>query len=352
MMIPIFMSMLHPKAPNWFASEVKFELSAIPTKRDHGVRAILNLFISSNAAQTGEGGVSVEALGQAAKLIGSVPQTIEPAEYFTSVGRQLLELLEGQDQGLKQAAAFVIADLLDKRGSIEAVVQTQICDPILKPFRPSPVQTVPPRGQAPAKGRLISIIDDEDETSEDIKPAVPEKELHQALENIALISTSHPTPSIPNKLLTPIILPLWGLYIFSLVTKKGGNWASTSRGLIMGWMKSLSAEMASNTSRGYQPFRNLLHNISFHGENGWEFGTGDEGGIEIRRAEDIARLNMETIDTRVEQFMTIVEEVNKEFIGPMFLDVLRDWLEEQGAGESKTLTGGHGGGREATNPNK
>ncbi|RPA72420.1 hypothetical protein BJ508DRAFT_419463 [Ascobolus immersus RN42] len=351
-MIPIFMSMLHPKAPKWFATEVKIELSMIPTKRNHGVRAILNLFISSNAAQTGEGGVSVEALGQAARLIGSVPQSLGSMAYFTSVGKQLLELLEGRDQGLRQAAAFVIADFLDKKGPIEEVVQREICNPLLKPFSPDPVATVPPRGPAPAKGRLIAVIDEEEEPQDDIKPVVSENDLHQALENIAIISTSHPTPSIPNKLLTPIMLPLWGLYIFSLATKKGGDWSSTSRGLIVGWMKSLSAEMASNTSRGYEPFRNLLHNISFSGRDGWEFGSGPEGGIEIRRAEEIGRLDTATIDTRVEEFMAILEEVNKEFIGPMFLDVLREWLAEQGLGVNSTFVGGHGGSRDSTNPTR
>jgi hypothetical protein len=59
-------------------------------------------------------------------------------EYFSNVCPQLLEILRSTDPGMERAAAYVIAELLGKKGqSVEDTIENEIVRKIIAAFDPS-----------------------------------------------------------------------------------------------------------------------------------------------------------------------------------------------------------------------
>src|SRR5690606_37848133 len=118
----------------------------------------------------------------------------------------------------------------------EEAIHQSICTPILSNLLPSPLPQ-PKRLSAIARSSLISIIDEDVRSEQLTGTLVPETSLYQSLHDLAKISTAHPSPSIPEKLLTPVLPHLWGIYIYAKQSKKSGDWVETSKGLILGWLR-------------------------------------------------------------------------------------------------------------------
>ncbi|KAI5815456.1 hypothetical protein BZA77DRAFT_315825 [Pyronema omphalodes] len=79
----------------------------------------------------------------------------------------------------------------------------------------------------------------------------------------------------------------------------------------------------------------IQDNLTFTGEDNWEFGPGSSGGVEIR-AVDPARktggVNMDLINSRVGEFLGILggEGVPNGVLNDFFLQIFRKWLSRGG----------------------
>lgn len=326
-LLTTLLSLLHPTAPKWLTQHISSALAAIPTTRPHGVRHILQLFLASSETAQPGGSISIDALAKASRLLGSVPSTTLPAMYFQSVGEQLIDLLHGNDENLGRAAAYVIADLLDKRGRSEEAIHQYVCAPILSSLlQSSSIQSKRPL--AVSRSTLVSIIDEEGE--EDQLPAtlVPEASLYQSLHALAKISTAHPTLSTPEKLLTPVVPHLWGIYIYAKQSKKAGDWLETSKSLILGWLR-YAISLSNETG-----IRRFLEFLTFPGEEAWQFATGDGGGIEIRSRSGSDSFGFDNIEFRAREYLGFLEQIGDGAITSTFLIVFREWIrrEKLGAG--------------------
>lgn len=385
----LLMSLVHPQCPRWFLAPVTAKLSTIPIHRPNAVRHILQLFLSAptpvgfETQSSGTPDIPLDALAKAARIIGSVPKSISPEEWFHTVCPQLIELVHGGgDEGLKRTAAYIIAELLAKKG-IHEVIDKEIIVPILKNFDPEygqdkdtkkdlftkSIPTIPsnkartssnallklenlgenkPMIQTALFKPLISIIPDEDvemnakraEGLQDMPVLITESTLLTALSTLAYLLKAHPTPLIPQRLLKPVLLSLWGLMCVSKEKNKAVQWSDLPRTLLINCIKTMGANVTvhpTSMREKKKPLEQILYNLGYTGGEGWEFGNGGYGGIEIRkRKPSRKKLGMEAVDGRVEEFMRLLQDIQDgSAITALFLHILSDWLGFGGSSEEE-----------------
>lgn len=318
--------------------------------------------------------IPLDALAKAARLLGSVPRTVSPEKWFHIVGQQLLELVRGsRDEGLRRASSYVIAEFLAKK-SFENIIDREIVFPILKDLDPACAT----RGAPKADNVMLSNIERKTGTSNvlleleggynessstiplsqpkslisaladknpktynldpphdgrDSPPLVAEPEILSALQTLSFLLKSHPTPLAPEKMLKPILLPLWGLMCFSRDKRKGAQWRDLPRALLVSYAKmvGVSVTMHDTSMREKGPIEVILYNLGYTGAESWEFCNGEYGGVEIRvRQAHGEKLNMEAVDVRVEEFMKLLQDVqvgeDGSLIAALFLHILSGWL--------------------------
>ncbi|KAF8418074.1 hypothetical protein EV426DRAFT_577816 [Tirmania nivea] len=383
------MSLVQPQCPRWFLAPITAKLSTIPIHRPNSVRHILQLFLSAptpagfGTQSPGAPDISLDALAKAARLIGSVPKSISPEEWFHTVCPQLMELVRGGgDEGLKRTAAYVVAELLAKKG-VDKVIDKEVVIPILKDLDPdygqdkdlkeylytNPIPTIPSNKSRASKALLelenlrgntsiiqtatfkplISIISDENvemggnpEDLQDTPALVPEPTLLMTLSTLTYLLKAHPTPLISQRLLKPALLSLWGLMCVSKEKKKAAQWSDLPRALLINCIKTMGAKVTVHvTSMGEKkPLEQILYNLGYTGGESWEFGNGEYGGVEIRgRKPNSEKLDMEAVDGRVEEFMRLLQDVqlseDESAIAALFLHILSDWLGVAGGSEEE-----------------
>jgi len=283
-------------------------------------------------------------------------------EYFSNVCPQLLEILRSTDPGMERAAAYVIAELLGKKGqSVEDTIENGIVRKIIAAFDPSiaanslapdasPAQFKPeskksssallafedePPAGRPSQSPLVFEIVDETDTAmvsevpeESIQPGplVPEAELSMAFRNLEVLLASHPTPLLPQRLISPIIIPLWGLMGYA---KSIGRSAWHNRAATL--LKSYLA-----VSLNQEVLEKIRGSLMFTGGDDWEYAPGSSGGIEIRTTTKARKggVDMDLINSRVEEFLGILgdDSVPSGVLNEFFLGIFRNWL---GRGEEE-----------------
>ncbi|TGZ85346.1 hypothetical protein EX30DRAFT_392699 [Ascodesmis nigricans] len=356
-LMPLLLALL-PTAPLWFKAPLAQYLSLLPVTRPHGVQDILQLFLStatSGSAQgQGPGQISTDALAKASRLISSVPSTLTAKAFFSKVCPQLLELLHSADPTLRRAAAYVIAELLGRRGAeVEEVTNTEIVEKIIRKLDPKPVvpdtgATTPPKTKTtssallelehratqattPQPRKLVFEIPEETKrpsqqaSPEPVNegPLVSESELSGALQSLEILLSSHPTPVVSERLVSPILLQLWDLLCHAKATGRSA-WHTRVSGILKSYF---------TTSLDVNILNKIRHNLTSLGGTGWIFASGGLGGIEIRRSPGrpgagSETVNIKLLDNRVEEFFTLIgNDPTKS--GPLtefFLDIFRTWV--------------------------
>lgn len=263
--------------------------------------------------------------------------------------RQLLECLDGKDAGLARAAGFVIAELLGKKGKVEGVVEREIVEPVVSGLSPSWAKAdetanlvqgehrrasailLAPENPPPKRSLIQEIVDHQpslvsqiDDIQIQNKPLVSEKYLSCALHRLSILLSSHPSPSVPQRLVSPILLPLWALISYAKKTSRS-MWYSRALALLKSYIKTTVT--TDGVDEGPVLGR-LQKGLLFTGGPIWEFGPGADGGIEIRPRYNGESLGMAIIEARVEEFLALIDEggVPEGSLNTFFLSILRVWL--------------------------
>ena len=172
---------------------------------------------------------------------------------------------------------------------------------------------------APPRGPLVAVI--EDDTTEDlnVKPLIPEIDLSNALRHLEILLSSQPSPTLPQRLIAPILLPLWALTNFAKSTGRS-TWYERTLSLLKTYIKTSPDESVLQKIQGQ---------ILYSGGDTWEFGPGSEGGIEIRsRIGGAAGFDVRETEAKVQEFMELLEDggVSSAILNDFFLGILRTWL--------------------------
>lgn len=348
-LLPPLISLLHPLTPTPFRQPLAYTLSTLPL-RPNAIRPILQLFLSTVA----DSALSVDALTNASRIICAAPKSTTPEGYFSTVCPQLLECLDGEDAVLARAAGFVIAELLGKKGRVEVEVEREIVGVIVKGLDPtwgkreevasklvqgdktktssalleledSPPTTSPPRSsliQEITVHKPTPITETPDNPQETSLSLVSEQTLSTTLTRLSTLLASHPSPSVPQRLLSPLLLPLWALISYASETSRS-TWHTRASTLLKSYLKT-----STTTSTEDIPLTRLQRNLLFTG-NLWEFGPGSSGGIEIRPRGNQSVLGLDVIEARVDAFLALLTDVPESTLNAFFLELLRGWLGQQ-----------------------
>ena len=299
--------------------------------------------------------LSIEALGKASEIICAVPSSVDAGEYFSKVCIELLGLLDSEDVFMMRAAGFVIANVLGKKGRrIEETVERVLVVPLISRLDPGisvgvkggvaprevgereraggggsssvllMFEDSPPLAKsmvsgAPPRGPLVAMMEDDAAEDLNVKPLIPETDLSNALRHLEILLSSQPSPALPQRLIAPILLPLWALTNFAKSTGRS-TWYQRALSLLKTYIK---------TSPDESVLQNIQGQILYSGGETWEFGPGSEGGIEIRsRIGGAAGFDVGKVEARVQEFMGLLGDggVSGAILNDFFLGILRTWL--------------------------
>ncbi|KAL8639522.1 MAG: hypothetical protein Q9228_003450 [Teloschistes exilis] len=316
-LFPLLTSLLHPSCPQWFRDSITNYLSLLPL-RPNGVRQTIDFIasasesnVSSNDEQSIGPAMSLEALARASTLLTSVPSHLTPDEYFTDLAPQLIDLLDDTSTDNKRIASYIIGHgILSKRkiGSPGTAGWKLFAEPTLESLNPS-AERIP----------------------------VHEELLKQAVDRLAALVQFHPNPGLTNRLVGPILLPLWGLLCYALESRRA-HWADQVYQILTTYMK-----ISVTDTR----FLFLSDNLMWTGTASWVFMPGASGGVEIRQRDmskhgfnNVAEIMMR-VDNRVEQFSKLLKSafLTDDQLSKIFTHASKRWLLGPGASHDRQILG-------------
>jgi hypothetical protein len=234
-LLPVLTSLLQQDVPPWWKPQLTKELTLIPL-RPHGVRhtieflALSYLSKNSQVPQDASGSESklplpLESITQAARLLSSVPVEMTHDEWFTQLAPQLFTLLDGNEgKELSRAAGQIIAGgILNKKstGAPKTIGWELFARPLLETIYPKTS-----KGSDMKKSGLDQIV-------------VNEQDLRLALSRLATLTSSYSHAGLLKRLVSPIILPLWGLIIYaSSHPSLDKGWLMLPRAIILRYLTS------------------------------------------------------------------------------------------------------------------
>lgn len=331
-LLPVFTSLLQQEVPPWWKLQLTKELTMIPL-RPHGVRhtieflALSYLSKNSQVPQDASGSQSklplpLESITQAARLLSSVPVEMTQDAWFKQLAPQLFALLDGNEgKELSRAAGQIIAGgILNKKST--GAPKTIGWDLFARPL----LQTISPTASS-------------SETSAS-DPIVDEQDLRLALSRLATLTSSYSHSGLLKRLVSPIILPLWGLITYtSSHTSLDKGWSMLPRAILLRYL-ALACEVPR--------IGHLSKNLFWQGEPSWTFAPGSQGGVEIRKRaqtnDDMGSMGnllarMANVDQYVGLLVSLLVEANVEdsTAGAIFIQSTRQWL-SPGSQSATSLT--------------
>lgn len=309
-LFPQLTSLLHPSCPDWFRAPISSHLSLLPL-RPGGVRQTIDFIagstsnssstlggVSNQTSPSAQPNISFDALARATKLLSSVPSTMTTETWTEALAPQLLDMLDDKALDDKRIASYVINNgFLSKRrlGSPGTTGWRLFVEPIIDSINPK-------NGSS----------------------SVQEEALRTAVSRLTVLVHLHSNPGVAKRILSPIILPLWGLYGYALDTRKS-SWVDQIHQIISTHMKLSASE---------SPLILLVENLLWDGKEFWTYGPGSKGGIEIRQREGATEFPhdvdtiVESISNRVNQFSSLLRSavLTDSQLAGIFTHTSKRWL--------------------------
>ncbi|CAD6500600.1 BgTH12-06310 [Blumeria graminis f. sp. triticale] len=322
----------------WIREQLTSALARLPL-RPKGVQNTIEFVISihpsstvtSNAEGTGKRScISHEAMNAVSRLLSSPPAASGIEYWFNGIAPQLLSLLDGDgDLEMDKVAAFIIGfGILGRKiyGSIGKPGWRAFVEPIYAHICPSAMQC---KSQIYRKYESIDV-----EILSMHRILSTAEEVYHALQRLQVLVTSHPHPSLANRLLRPILLPLWAIFWrsqeYSQVENSFGN---TAKNLLTTLLR-LAPGSNSTTHKGLLNL--IIDDLMFQGkdtvgETGWIYVL-TQSGIhieEIRLSNQTFKMtNLENVDLAISIFVTLMSDLPelKNEVSALFMKLISSYL--------------------------
>ncbi|KAK9373537.1 uncharacterized protein V1513DRAFT_449016 [Lipomyces chichibuensis] len=288
--------LVHKDAPPWCLQLLTRTLAMIPISRpDDGVKSLIEMI----GGLREDDHISVDKLDRAATVLCSIPKGVEPRSYFTHVGTQLLKILDDSQQKLLVSAAVQVI------GSMRKSRPRVVTDFIFQPI----IDSVAPKDDLKDTGDVL----------------VSDTELTKAINRLSQLVRNSPPDTI-EVLQSPVFYSLWALACFQRRTKRATD---VTMSLLSVYIK---------TGRPDEKIDSLVHSIYYDGDDGWRYGNGENGQIEIRKraktytelvAENDLIFGLEGIDNleqRIDLVMELIDGLDMVSLRKIFLKTVRRWL--------------------------
>ncbi|GKZ19807.1 hypothetical protein AbraIFM66951_008880 [Aspergillus brasiliensis] len=325
-------SFLQSDPAPWFKSLVSSQLSRIPL-RPGGVLQTMVFLASQFApslgaeaqAQASNGPIfTVQGIMQTSRLLSSVPEGMDPVNYFPTIAPQLLALIDGDDPDLKKTAAYVIGNgILGKRayGAPGTVGHSIFLEPIFKALT---------AGLDTSSREWIAASDDsEGGSSEQIQVAEPTLVL--AVDRLRTLVLQPPNPGLVKRVVYPILVPLWGLACYTM----------EHQSLTLHEKVLTILQTYFGISVGLQPLQKLVDNLLYDGGQTWTYDSDSKNSVLLRKRNtaetnrNIVRL-VDILQSRAKLFVSLLgaDPSSEERTADVFLYVSESWLVKPSLNES------------------
>ncbi|KAF9893286.1 hypothetical protein FE257_011716 [Aspergillus nanangensis] len=260
---------------------------------------------------------TVQSIMQTSRLLSSIPQGMDPAEYFTAIAPQLLALIDGDDPDLRKTAAYAVGNgILCKRtyGAPGTIGHLIFLEPIFKTLTAALDES---------SRRWMRFSRGASETNS-VDILVNEVMLIVAVDRLRSLVLQPPNPGLVKRVIHPILLPLWGLACFALENERVDLHEKI---LIL-------LQTYFGISVGMRPLKKLIDQLLWDGGSTWTYSMDSKSGVSLtkRRTTDSRNLNVvrlvDTLQTRTELFVKLLgaDPSTEESIGDVFLYVSESWL--------------------------
>ncbi|KAL4800706.1 hypothetical protein BDV19DRAFT_396230 [Aspergillus venezuelensis] len=325
-LLPTLSAFLQSSPAPWFKAVITGLLSRVPLRENGVVQTIV--FLASQFApslgheaqeQTSSGPhLTVNAIMHASQLLSSVPQGMEAETYFKVIGPQLLTLILGEDPDLRKAAAYIAGNgILGKRafGAPGTIGHSIFLEPIYKALTGSLDETsrafITPQGiSTPASKDVLS----------------GESEVLLAISRLKTLVLQPPNPGLVKRVVSPILLPLWGLACFSMQQQLK----------VFHDDMMLILQTYFGISVGFLPLRRIVDNFLYNGGLTCAYSTNSSNHIILKKPKPQDFGNnlvglMDDLQSRTKLFTSLLEAdpSRDEQTGEVFLYVSQRWLTQQ-----------------------
>lgn len=264
--------------------------------------------------------ISLDVLDQISKLLSSVPRSVTPEDYFQAIGSQLLDLLLSEEVDMRRAASLVIGTgILGRRiyGAPGSVGWKIFVEPLQRAIDPN---------LAARSGQGVVNHRGGDASS---REAVPKSSLRKAIFSLSALTTIHPNPGLTQRLLKPLVLPLWGLLCLLKTTHTGIDLAKECYKMLAIYLK---------TSDGSRDLVNLADNLTweYHGTVS-PYSSPDFDCRDEQISGDIGKV-LANVDLRIGTFLQLLRSTgpDQSDISDIFLHIIKRWLEGDKSAEHES----------------
>ncbi|KAJ5953259.1 hypothetical protein N7454_000155 [Penicillium verhagenii] len=326
-LLPTLSAFLQTDPTAWFKSIVSSQISQIPL-RSGGVLQTIMFIASQCAPSLGQEAhsepsngphLTLPAIMHISKLLSSVPQGADPASYFMIIAPQLLTILDGEDPDLVKTVSYTIGSgILGKRssGAPGTIGHSIFVEPLFNTLtaelndstRRWMLQSEPLESK---RSTLSNII-------------VDDTLVDRALDRLQKIALQHPNPGLVKRIVSPILLPLWGLLCYS---KEHELEATHTK--IMAILQTYFS-----ISVGLLPLKKLVDNLLWDGGSTWTYDSSAQGGVNLvkRNDRDNDQSNLikliDSLQNRTELFAGLLgsDPRSEDLTGDIFLYASQTWL--------------------------
>ncbi|KAI0019414.1 hypothetical protein F4780DRAFT_771238 [Xylariomycetidae sp. FL0641] len=282
-------------APRWYRDGLRSVLAKIPQRPD-GVRATFEFVCSvhpsstvkaSEAAEPQKQGanITMEAQKMATNLIAAPPVSVSDEDWYKDVAPQLLALLDGKDgPDLSKVAAYIIGF-----GILGRKAKGAPGTPGWKAFTGTMLGNLNPSLNPPLRSPLSERVGpDEVLDVRKAKEIVSPQELQASLKRLTTLLNAHPNPGLTNRLLAPLLLPLW------CIASRQNTRETYNERYRQPAQKLLETYLTLSFSVKTLQF--ILDNLSYDGETApsgvaWVFRSLGEDDIHIRLTDEKAGID-------------------------------------------------------------
>ncbi|KAF3911917.1 hypothetical protein ABW21_db0209197 [Orbilia brochopaga] len=297
-LLPLIVPLNRPTTPPWFQKELSTYLSTTPLKRPGWVKENIMFFVDTSKDVSSQRA----ALQQASRLIGSVPSSSTPDQYFTVISPQVLELLDDAGK-LGAAAAIIITELFERR---KKSIERFFFPSLTQPLRPSISQLPSPHDIEP--GDIVILSSEED--------------ISAALRRISLLlQSSTGSNYLSSRVLSSLVLPIWGLWQYAVsIHVPDPAFTRLPKELLTALVK---------LKPGVSTLDVIVQHYNYDGDDHWTFRKGDMDGVKIiKREESIGSISLDVkaLEARVAAFIELALAANDQTFTEFFLNLCRRWL--------------------------
>ena len=323
--LPILTTLLQQLLPSWLKPIIAYELSVVPL-RGQGIRHTIEflslscLYKNSRMSPIASDvqsqiPIPVEAITQASHLLVLPPRGTSKVDWLRKLAPQLLDLLDGgAGQELTRAAGQIIAGgILSKKatGAPGSIGWELFVTPLFHKIYPKAFENADI-----CEGQTNKVI-------------VQEPDLRVALKRISAIALSYSHVGLLNRLIGPLLLPLWALLNFAKHKRSlDEEWTALPQTILTRYIA-----IACDAKR----IDMIALNLFWDGDAAWFFGSGSHGGVEIRqRTGNTTDMNVQDnilsrigeINSRTKLLTDLLVDANiaDEMAGAIFLLVTKRWL--------------------------